>query len=63
MTSRSDAEPLSSVIGLLVPELEPLVGPWRAQYDPSAAEGVGAHLTLLFPFKPAAQGQTQCHAG
>lgn len=35
-----------------VPEAEPLVGKWRAEYDWSAQHGVPAHITLLFPFVP-----------
>lgn len=33
-----------------VPEAEPLVGRWRTLHDPSAALGVPAHVTLLFPW-------------
>jgi hypothetical protein len=33
-----------------VPEAEPLVGPWRARFDPSAARGMPAHVTALYPF-------------
>jgi hypothetical protein len=36
----------------LVPEAESLVKPFRDKYDPSAAEGCPAHVTLLYPFKP-----------
>lgn len=50
MTSEGAIE---SGIFFYVPELEPLVGTWRAQYDPSAKEGFGAHVSLLVPFKPA----------
>jgi hypothetical protein len=32
---------------LVVPEAEPLVKPFRDRYDPSAAAGVPAHITLL----------------
>jgi 2'-5' RNA ligase len=35
---------------VLVPEAERLVGPFRARFDPSAAAGMPAHVTLLFPF-------------
>jgi 2'-5' RNA ligase len=35
-----------------VPEAEPLVAEWRAQYDWSAQRGVPAHITLLYPFVP-----------
>jgi 2'-5' RNA ligase len=33
-----------------VPEAEPVVGRWRERYDPSAAAGMPAHVTALFPF-------------
>jgi 2'-5' RNA ligase len=38
--------------GLLVevPAVEPLVESWRSRYDPAAAKGVPAHITVLFPF-------------
>jgi hypothetical protein len=36
------------VIG--VPEAEPLVSRWRGLFDPSAAAGVPAHVTVLAPF-------------
>jgi 2'-5' RNA ligase len=35
---------------VLVPEAERLVGPFRDRFDPSAATGMPAHVTLLFPF-------------
>ena len=38
-----------------IPEAEDLVAGFRAQYDPSAAAGVPAHVTLLYPFKPPAE--------
>jgi 2'-5' RNA ligase len=37
---------------IVVPEAEPLVSEWRAQYDWSAQRGVPAHITLLYPFVP-----------
>jgi 2'-5' RNA ligase len=37
---------------VVVPEAEPLVSEWRAQYDSSAQRGVPAHITLLYPFVP-----------
>ena len=40
-----------SALVVLVPEAEPLVKPFRDRYDPSAAAGVPAHITLLYPFK------------
>lgn len=44
--------PIESALVVLVPEAEPLVKPFRDRYDPSAAVGVPAHITLLYPFKP-----------
>lgn len=38
-----------------VPEAEPAVGEWRLVLDPSADQGVPAHITVLFPFVPAAE--------
>ena len=59
-----------SALVVLVPEAESLVKPFRDLYDPSAALGVPAHVTLLFPFKPPAEmtsavidGLRQCFAG
>jgi len=39
-----------SALLILVPEAEPLVGHFRERFDPSAAVGVPAHITLLYPF-------------
>jgi 2'-5' RNA ligase len=39
-----------SAIIIPVPEVEPILGPLRLKYDPSAKLGVPAHITLLFPF-------------
>src|SRR5437868_3949536 len=44
-----------SALVALVPEAEFLVGSFRERHDPSAALGVPAHITLLYPFKPPAQ--------
>jgi hypothetical protein len=44
---------VESAILLCVPEAEPLVHEWRLKGDPSAAHGVPAHVTLLYPFLPA----------
>jgi 2'-5' RNA ligase len=43
---------IESALVMLVPEAEILVKPFRDRYDPSAAVGVPAHITLLYPFKP-----------
>jgi len=41
-----------SALIVRVPEAEAAVGALRARHDPSAAEGVPAHVTILVPFKP-----------
>lgn len=41
-----------SALVAVVPEAEFLVKPFRDRYDTSAALGVPAHITLLYPFKP-----------
>jgi 2'-5' RNA ligase len=41
--------PLSALV-VLVPEAEPLVGELRRAFDPSAREGMAAHITILVPF-------------
>jgi 2'-5' RNA ligase len=43
--------PAESALVILVPEAESLVGDFRKQYDPSAAVGIPAHVTVLYPFK------------
>ena len=43
-----------SALVVLAPEAEPLVKEYRDQHDPSAAVGVPAHLTVLYPFHPPA---------
>lgn len=40
-----------SALVVLVPEAEALVKPFRDRYDPSAASGMPAHITLLYPFQ------------
>jgi hypothetical protein len=51
MESRSSIAPEAALI-LPVPEAEPVVGELRGLYDPSAAVGVPAHITINYPFKP-----------
>jgi hypothetical protein len=43
--------PIESALVVLVPEAEVLVKPFRDRFDPLAAAGVPAHITLLYPFK------------
>jgi 2'-5' RNA ligase len=53
VTAQSLPEPQArSALVVLVPEAEGLVKPFRDRFDPSAARGVPAHVTILFPFKP-----------
>ena len=39
---------------LMVPEAESVVRKLRYRFDPAAAAGVGAHITVLYPFVPPA---------
>jgi len=43
---------IESALIIAVPEAEPLVKSLREQFDSSAAVGVPAHVTILYPFKP-----------
>jgi 2'-5' RNA ligase len=42
---------LESALVVLIPEAERLVRTFRKRYDPSAAIGIPAHVTVLYPFK------------
>ena len=44
--------PAESALIVPIPEAEFLVSRFRDRFDPSAANGVPAHVTLLYPFKP-----------
>jgi len=44
--------PVESALIVPIPETEFLVSRFRDRFDPSAAAGVPAHVTLLYPFKP-----------
>jgi len=39
-----------TLLALMVPEAEPRVGDMRARLDPSARLGLGAHITLVYPW-------------
>lgn len=43
--------PIESALVVLIPEAEDLVSDFRNQFDPSAAAGVAAHVTIVYPFK------------
>jgi 2'-5' RNA ligase len=45
---------MQSALLLPVPAAEAAVGPHRARLDPSARDGVPAHVTVLYPFLPPA---------
>jgi 2'-5' RNA ligase len=45
-----------------LPEAEPHVAALRAAHDPSSAQGVPAHVTLLHPFRPLAAVDAAVHA-
>jgi len=58
---------VQSALLILVPEAESLVKAFREKYDPSAAAGMPAHITVLYPFKPPSEinkivldGPNQC---
>jgi 2'-5' RNA ligase len=40
-----------SALVVLIPEAESVIETFRKRYDPSAAVGLPAHVTLLYPFK------------
>jgi 2'-5' RNA ligase len=44
-----------TAIVIPLPAAEPAVRRWRDRYDPSAAQGMPAHITVLYPFLPEAQ--------
>ncbi|MFI1383983.1 2'-5' RNA ligase family protein [Embleya sp. NPDC020886] len=53
----------ASALVLLVPDVEQVVEPWRERYDPRAAEGIPAHVTVLYPWlTPAEIGPTELAA-
>jgi 2'-5' RNA ligase len=39
-----------SIIVVSVPEAEPFVAHLRSRFDPAALRGLGAHITVLYPF-------------
>jgi 2'-5' RNA ligase len=43
---------IESALIIAVPEADPLVKALRDKFDPSAALGVPAHITILYPFVP-----------
>jgi 2'-5' RNA ligase len=45
-------EPTESAVIVACPEAEAVVGPHRERFDRSAADGVPAHVTVIYPFVP-----------
>jgi hypothetical protein len=43
---------IESALIIAVPEAEPLVKAFRDRFDSSAAAGIPAHITILYPFMP-----------
>jgi 2'-5' RNA ligase len=43
---------VEAALVVLVPEVEALVNPFRQRFDPSAADGMPAHITINYPFLP-----------
>lgn len=43
---------IKAALIVTVPEAEPLVGSFRSEYDPIAALGLPAHITINYPFIP-----------
>lgn len=43
--------PGQTVVIVPIPAVQPLVGGWRARLDSSAAVGVPAHVTIIYPFR------------
>lgn len=52
MTTGTSSGRRQSAILIPVPQAEPVVGPYRLEYDPVAAAGVPAHITLIVPWLP-----------
>jgi 2'-5' RNA ligase len=48
----SETPPYERALVILVPEAEPLVAPFRLRFDPVAALGMPAHITINYPFLP-----------
>jgi 2'-5' RNA ligase len=46
---------METALVLHIAAADALTGPTRMAHDPSAADGMPAHVTLLYPFKPVAE--------
>jgi hypothetical protein len=54
VTGPTDSGDEATAILINFPEVDAVVGPWRASMDPSASWGIPAHVTVMYPFIPAA---------
>lgn len=43
---------VEAALDVHIPEVEPLVARFRDKYDPTAANGMPAHITINYPFVP-----------
>lgn len=43
---------IEAALAVIVADAEPLVGSFRSEYDPAAALGMPAHITINYPFVP-----------
>ncbi len=43
---------VEAALDVHIPEVEPLVARFRDKYDPTAAKGMPAHITINYPFVP-----------
>lgn len=50
MSTPPDIVFAESALIVEVPEADPLVGAFRARFDPTAALGIPPHITVLYPF-------------
>lgn len=46
------ATAMHTLIALLIPTADGVIGDLREQYDPSAKRGLGAHITIRFDWLP-----------
>ena len=56
----SEEMEIESALIIAVPEAEPLVKALRERFDWSAAQGVPAHITILYPFIPPEKLRQKC---
>ncbi len=52
--SNPNQRPIEAALDISIPDVEPFVAAFRKKYDPSAAKGMPAHITINYPFLPGA---------